>query len=300
MVCVEVAMFALKNGVDGAAKRFKIKHETVGRYLRRLKKAGANTTDVPPDVVPRILVIDIETSPMLAHVWGCFKQYISPNQIARFTEVLSWACKWLGEKTVFVDSREGEKDDKRVVKTMLEMFDKADVIIAHNGRGFDEKVLATRWMAHGLNPPSPYKSVDTLQIAKGCFRFPTNKLEGIARYLGIGCKTEHEGFNLWLKCMVDDHDAWERMREYNANDVELLERVYLKLRMWDKKHPNVALFLPEDKARCVCCGHDVLNRIAKASATSVSTYPTYRCEKCGKIMRGCKREKRADVMRNVC
>ena len=47
-------------------------------------------TRKPSDAVsrgPQILVFDIETTPMTAYVWGCFKQYINPSQLITTSEI---------------------------------------------------------------------------------------------------------------------------------------------------------------------------------------------------------------------
>jgi DNA-directed RNA polymerase subunit RPC12/RpoP len=119
-----------------------------------------------------------------------------------------------------------------------------------------------------------------------------NKLDYIAQYLGIGSKIEHEGFSLWTKCMGGDPEAWNRMRDYNAHDVEILEAVYLKMRAWDKMHPNVSLVYQETgESRCVCCGSKNIANIGKNTYTSVFAYESFRCMDCGKVMRGRKRDK---------
>ena len=53
----------------------------------------------------RILLVDIETSPTSAAVWGLYGVNISINQIIKPGRTLCAAMKWLGEpdrKSVFV------------------------------------------------------------------------------------------------------------------------------------------------------------------------------------------------------
>jgi len=242
---------------------------------------------------PRILVYDIETTPMKAYVWGCFKQFIHPSQIISTTEVLSFAAKWLGEQTVFFDSTMNDENDERLCKVAWDLIDRADIVVGHNGIGFDETTMNARWAKWKLPEPSPYKSIDTYRIAKKRFRFPRNQLDAIARYLDIGKKLEHEGFDLWKKCMAGDRKAWAKMQEYNIKDVLLTENVYMRLRTWDKNHPNIGLMTKDDKPRCVCCGYSGLTKLDKPTYTGVSAFPSFRCNKCKKIMRGRKRHKQS-------
>jgi len=294
-----LAAQAREVGVDLVAKSSGLKHSSIERYLRMSRQTTGVEVKDAPVIGANTLLLDIETSPNVAYVWSCWKVNVAPSQLISTSEVLSWAAKWLGSSKVAFDCREGERTDKRLVQTMWNMIDRADVVVAHYGQGFDEKVLRTRWMTHGIRQPSPYKSIDTLRIAKDAFHFPSNKLDGIARYLGIGKKVEHEGFSLWTKCMADDHDAWRRMIKYNIGDVELLEQVYLRFRQWDKKHPNLALCFDDGDTHCVCCGGTRVKKVNKPSRTAVSVFGTYRCLDCGKMMRGVSRKHRDQVLRNV-
>jgi len=57
---------------------------------------------------PRVLIFDIETSPMVAYVWGRRDQNVALNQIKDEWYVIAWAAKWLGDaasKVMYMDSR---------------------------------------------------------------------------------------------------------------------------------------------------------------------------------------------------
>ena len=248
-----------------------------------------NSSTVAPSIA-RILVFDIETSPHMAYVWQCLKAYISPEQMIDHSRILCWAAKWLGEDEVFFERVKNVEDDKECCSKLRDLFDEADVVVAHNGRAFDIKTLNTRWLANGLNPPMPYKNVDTCKLAQAKFRFPRAKLDSIARYLGIGTKQEHEGFDLWTKCINGDKKAWKTMEAYNKQDVLLLEEVYLALRAWDSQHPNVSI-CADDIMRCTVCGSSAIRELNKTAKTAASEFPSYRCESCGHVMRRRKRFK---------
>ena len=234
----------------------------------------------------KILVFDIETSPNVAYVWRCLKDDIEPKQLIETSEILCWAAKWLGKSRIMFDSVQNDKNDKRVCETLRALFNDADIVVAHNGRAFDTKMMNTRWLAHGIQPPDPYKQVDTYIIAKTRFNFPRNKLENLALYLGLDGKVGHPGFDLWKGCLAGDKKSWETMKRYNIQDVVLLEQVYLALRAWDNRHPNVSLdYEDEDVIRCIVCGSSAVRCITKESRTAARKYDTYRCDTCGKVMR---------------
>jgi hypothetical protein len=240
---------------------------------------------------PKILIYDIETTPMQSWHWGCYKTNINPSQVIKPSRLLCFVGKWLGNDTVFFGSTQGRRTDKYCCEELWRLFDEADIIVAHNGQAFDAKTVRARWIHHKMQPPSPYKQVDTLKLAKSVGKFGINKLDYLGRYMEIGKKVEHEGFDLWLKCMANDQPAWERMEKYNIQDVMLLEELYLRLRPWDKKHPNVALMYDDDETRCVICGSTNLSDMAQASYTNASLFPSVRCEDCGKPMRRATRDK---------
>jgi hypothetical protein len=248
---------------------------------------------------PRILVLDIETTPMNSWHWRCFKENISPKQVAKYSIVLCWVAKWLGEDTVIFDKGNG-RTDKQLVARLWDLVDRADMVIAHNGIRFDMPMLNTRWAFHGMAPPSPYKSYDTLKVDRKIFKFPSNSLDGVSRYFKMGGKVQHEGMDLWFQCMKGDPDAWKRMEEYNIMDVLLLEYHYMKIRAWDKQHPNIALMYQDCETRCVVCGSRDLIELSEDATTSISRFQAYRCRSCGKPQRSGKRFKPdKEILRNI-
>src|SRR5437868_14709279 len=87
-------------------------------------------------------------------------------------------------------------DDRALVKDLWKMMNEADIIVAHNGNSFDIKYANTRFIVHRLDPPAPYKSADTLKIARQVARFPSNKLDELARTFGIDRKLPTTGKHL--------------------------------------------------------------------------------------------------------
>ena len=188
----------------------------------------------------KILLIDIETSPNLATVWGIWQQNISLNQLLESSSTLCYAAKWLGEDEVMFKSVQNTTY-KRMLKSVHKLMDEADAIIHYNGSRFDIPTLNKEFLISGMPPPSPAKQIDLLSVARKQFRFVSNKLDYVSQALGLGKKTEHMGHELWLRCMNKDKEAWAIMEEYNKNDVILLEKVYDKFKAWCKNHINLSL-----------------------------------------------------------
>ena len=185
----------------------------------------------------KILLLDIESSPNVAHVWGIWQQNVGINQLMESSYVLCWAAKWLGEEEIMFDSVHVSKP-KKMLKRIHDLISEADAVIHYNGTKFDMPTLNKEFLLHEMNPPAPYKQIDLLKQVRSQFRFPSNKLDYVAQRLGLGSKTAHEGHELWVKCMNKDKDAWFRMEEYNKQDVILLEKLYHRLLPWIKNHPN--------------------------------------------------------------
>ncbi len=225
----------------------------------------------------RILLLDIETSPMSAYVWGLYDQNIGLNQMIDTSKVLCYTAKWVGDSQIYFDSIHSSKH-KSMLKGIHALLDIADAVVTYNGDKFDLPVLNKEFLLCGLNPPSPYKKIDLLRTVRRNFRFASNKLDHVSQQLGLGKKVDHEGFELWLKCMNKDADAWKKMEEYNVQDVILLEKLYQKLMPWIQSHPNQNLF--SDEHICPSCASPKIQKRGTA-ISSTGVYQRYQCRACG-------------------
>lgn len=236
----------------------------------------------------KILIFDIETSPLRAYVWRRWKQNIYLDQTISEWFLISWAAKWLEESEVYSECLSPKEikseDDSRIIKKLWMLIDEADIIIAHNGKSFDSKKMNSRFILQGLPPTSPYIQIDTKEVAAKQFGFSSNKLDALAGYFGIEHKDDTD-FELWSKCMDGDQEALNYMQKYNKKDVTILEQVYLKLRPWIKNHPNVALYLEEDNMVCPVCGSKHLEEDGSFYYTTVNKFKVMRCQDCGGISR---------------
>lgn len=228
----------------------------------------------------RLLVLDIETRPNLAWVWGLWQQNVAVNQIAESAEMICFAAKWVGEHKVHYRSVYHDADE--MLKGLWTLLDEADAVIHYNGRSFDIPHINREFLEAGMGPPSPYHQIDLLRAVKKRFRFPSNKLEYVVEELGIGEKLKHEGFDLWKRCMANEESAWKLMRQYNVNDVALTELLYERIKPWICGGPSHAAFAQENV--CPACGSAELESRGWAY-TKQSRYHRYRCRECGKWCR---------------
>lgn len=232
----------------------------------------------------KTLILDIETAPSLAYVWSFWKQNIGHDMVEDYGGyIMSCALKWLGDtEVVYLENR--EDNDKRIVEDICKYLDKADFVIAHNGKKFDIPFIKSRAAINGINPPSPVKIIDTLIIAKKEMAFKRNTLQFLAEALQVDKqKYEHSNFNgfkLWKSCMEQDDEAWLEMKKYNILDVEVLEEVYYKLRPWYTQHPNVTTDTVKDKPLCPKCGSSHVRKYGWYY-TNKGKYQKWKCESCG-------------------
>lgn len=240
---------------------------------------------------PKIITLDIETSPIVAYVWSLWKQNVGLNQIVRDWTVLSFSAKTLGDRTIRYMDVAGQVDlydDGAVMSELWKELDSADVIVAQNGIRFDVRKINARFLTLGFAPPTPYKVVDTMVEAKKVAMFTSNKLEWLSAVLTDTPKSKHKsfpGFELWTECLADNPKAWAEMRKYNVQDVKATEALYLKLRPYIEGHPNLAVLDDDETMRCPKCLSPKLQQRGFAT-TQTGQYPRYQCTSCGGWSRG--------------
>lgn len=235
---------------------------------------------------PKILLLDIETAPIEAHVWALFDQNVGLNQITQDWTILCWSAKWLGKKKVFFESvkdQKNKRDDSKILKKIWAMIDTADIIVTQNGKAFDIKKLNARFILNGMKPPSSYRQHDTRQMARKIFGFTSNKLE----YMTDKLCTKHKklvdkkfhGHKLWTECLKGNSRAWREMKTYNVLDVLSLEELYLKLRSWDAPI-NYDVFREDEQNLCEC-GNPSFARWG-FRFTNSGKFQRFKCRSCGR------------------
>lgn len=237
-----------------------------------------------------ILLLDIETSPNSAFVWGLWDQNIGLNQLIQSSEILCYAAKWLSDPVLMFNSK-FHCSRSEMLDGLWNLLNAADVVVHYNGNKFDIPVVHREFLVGGLGPPSPSKSIDLYQVTRRKFRFLSNKLDYVAQELGLG-KKDKTDFTLWVNCMNNDPNAWKLMEKYNKQDVILLEKLYEKLKPWITNHPNMGAFTGTADT-CPNCGSLELQRRGFA-ITTTRKYQRYVCKSCGHWSRSTMAEKRTN------
>lgn len=237
---------------------------------------------------PKVLLLDLETAPIIAHVWGLWENNVSLNQIVSDWHLLSWSAKWLNspaEEVMYMDQRNAPnmEDDERILRGLWRLLDEANIIITQNGRRFDQPKFNARFILMDIAPPSTFKHIDTAASAKRHFSFTSNKLEYLTDKLCVKYKKlKHKkfpGHEMWTECLKRNLSAWREMEKYNKWDVLSLEELYLKLSPWMDDHPNFNLYT--DEIAHVCrCGNKTFKRNG-FHYSGVGKFQRHKCLKCG-------------------
>lgn len=200
----------------------------------------------------KILVLDIETAPILGHVWSLWNNNLGLNQVDTYWYMLSFTAKWAHEtedQVIYMDKRDSfnNEDDTEMLKVLWDLLDEADFVVGQNIRKFDMKKINARFILNGFTKPSTYRQIDTLLIAKSLFGFTSNKLEYMTDKLCKKYKKKKHlkfpGHTLWSECMKGNLEAWDEMKEYNIFDVLSNQELYEIFMPWDAKLPNFDLYV---------------------------------------------------------
>jgi DNA polymerase elongation subunit (family B) len=274
------------------AERLGITEEEVNELFRELRtgeEIKENKTS------SKMLLLDIETSPLLSFTFGVWKQNIRSEQLVNDWFILCAAAKWFDEDEIFSLSLTPDEvfneDDSEIMYMLWGLLDEADVVITHNGKSFDIPRINTRFLIHGMTPPSPYKQIDTLEAARKHFSFTSNRLDYINKFLGMEGKKETD-FQLWRDCVRGNEEAMAKMEDYNRNDVVILENAYKKIRPYIFGHPNMDIYEDGETPVCTLCGsHNIRVVENKYFYTQSVKYALYKCDDCGGFSRAKKGEK---------
>lgn len=247
---------------------------------------------------PRVLLFDIECTPMIGYTWGKWQQNVI--QFVEDWHILSFAYAWYEEgkppteedvRVValpdFPDAYDADpKNDFYVVRYLHALQTLADVVVAHNGDQFDIPKVNARYAVHGLNRPTPHYTVDTKKVAARQFKFASNSLNDLGQFLNLGEKAETGGFDLWLGCMAGDPAAWETMIEYNRQDVVLLGSLYHELKYggWIANHPPLNTLVEAPGEVCPTCLSSEMHRRGMR-ATRAGVFQQWHCLTCGSYSR---------------
>lgn len=250
------------------------------------KKTQKYKRFAPPAEGAKVLIFDIETAPILAHVWGLWENNVSLNQMIADWHLLSWSAKWLHapEAEVMYQDLRGYSDlenDKVICGEIWDLLDMADVVITQNGKAFDQKKLNAKFLQYKLGKPSSFKHIDTKCLAQKHFALPSYKLEYMTekfctKYKKLKHK-EFPGHELWRECLKGNIKAWMEMETYNKHDVLALEELFDIFSPWETT-TNFNLYHDKEEHVCKCGSKDSIKN--GFYYTNVGKFQKHKCKKC--------------------
>ena len=240
---------------------------------------------------PKVAYIDIETLPMQCTTFTLFPERLSPKSILKDGSIICIGVMVNGKNQKFfsvIDNMTAFKkdpyDDKHLLKAYRDymMKEDFDLIVGHNVRGFDLKIINARFAYHGIAPLPVVLVDDTLTMAKASYKFQSNKLEHLAKFLGVDQKLATT-YDMWLDIIKGGPKAIKAVKDmvkYNKGDLICGWQVYEKLLPYSKSRLNRTHFT-EDATGCPHCASTNLQ--SRGVARNVDgEYQRYQCQDCGK------------------
>lgn len=234
----------------------------------------------------QVVIMDIETAPASVYTFGLKQNgWISPKMMIQPGRMIMFAARVYGGAMIF--SSEFHNGREAMVKAAYDIMDNADILVTYNGDHFDIPQINKELILDGYPRPRPFRSVDLIKTARKQFMFESNSLNHLATRFGIGEKVDTGGFELWRRC-IEDNDplAWDEMRDYCKNDVDLTKNLYDVLRPWMTNHPPVNT---ENMNSCPACGTPdlMLSTVEDSEYTTFKrSFPVYRCDSCFALVKG--------------
>lgn len=237
-----------------------------------------------------VLIWDIETSLMLLSKFNLYEERISHENIEQDWNIICGSFKQAGSKEVHhVHVTKNLTCDKTVAAKLAKAIESADILVHHNGDKFDLKKLNARLYLNNLPPlPNKITTVDTLKLARKYFAFTSNRLDYLAKAIGIPGKIKSKT-NLWQRILRGDKTAVREMVKYCDYDVVMLEKVFYRmapfcdLPNFDDIRRKKDLKNKKDitGGKCPQCLSSKIIFRGKTKATSATAQRQLSCNSCG-------------------
>lgn len=230
----------------------------------------------------RRLFFDIEVSYCIGWFWRPgSKVSIGAENIIKESAIICICYKWDGESKIHSLTWDNG-DDKNMIEQFAPIINSADEVCAHNGDKFDVKWFRTRCLKHRVLMTPFIKSIDTLKESRLLFNHPSNKLDYLGKYHGIGSKVETPK-GLWDKVILNnDQDALKKMVKYCKGDVKLLQDYYNLIKPYSKVKTNCAIKYGREVVSCPECLSSQTNIHSHKISASGMKSTIMKCKDCGK------------------
>ena len=122
--------------------------------------------------------------------------------------------------------------DKELLKSLIPKMQECDLIVTHYGTWFDIPFIRTRAKMQNIpfiKHSDKIRFSDTWKIARTLYKFPNNKLDTVARVLGVkGAKTLFDLY-YWDATTRGNLKALRYTLKHNFIDVDITFRIWKKI-----------------------------------------------------------------------
>ena len=179
----------------------------------------------------RVGIFDLETSNLNAE-WGiilcaCVKEYGKA-----------------GVKTYRADDYPSFKthrsSDELLVRALIKDLEEFDILVAHNGVGFDRAWLMAKATKYDVKHTLRYKKfIDPVRLARRSFKLGSNGLQSLINFLNIPTTKTRIRPEAWLEASLDGNKkAMDEIVYHCKRDVLSLNGVYGKMRLLIERIDN--------------------------------------------------------------
>lgn len=154
---------------------------------------------------------------------------------SNWSHMLCWCIKEQGKNIIHYDlvtSREArDKNDARIVRSVIKEMKNYDRIIGYYSSGFDIPYTRSRALYQNIDFPG-YKDLYTTDmyfICRSKFRIHSNRLGAICGFFGIDAKNHPMNPELWRRSGAGEKEALEEVLTHCKEDTESTDKVYQML-----------------------------------------------------------------------
>lgn len=136
---------------------------------------------------------------------------------------------------------EGDRDEARVIRRLLDKLQKFKVIITWNGKKFDFPFIVTRALRSNVDASKLYlyRHLDLIEFARYNMAIDHASLERVCRFFEISKNHDISGQSipqLYLKYLRGDKKAEVLIKTHCLDDLRALRAFYQKVKPYLRKH----------------------------------------------------------------
>lgn len=207
---------------------------------------------------PKVLVYDIETTPVLAWIWRCGEQYVRHPQLHEDynqTKIICITYRWMHQKKAKALVYDIKKQcDKKILVEFSKLVGKADVVLGKNSARFDDKHINFRLFQNKLDPiPDWSKKCDDLERwMRRTFNMQSFALDYFAK-LTTGAGKNDMCMQDWIDIVLHkDRKKLKKMVDYGLKDADDTAELIERVQPYVKPKYNMAQHYGD--IRCTNCG----------------------------------------------